>query len=150
MARVVRIHLAELMLSTDFRAHSALRSQARRMIGESQIDLPRYSNQRPIEGKTMLRKISAALIAATLSGAPAFAQSTMIATRAPATQPAKIPALKTIKMSAKPTVAKVHKASKIGKIKKHKVKKQKLVKMSKPMLPKKHIVGKPTTRAQHN
>ena len=103
----------------------------------------------------MFRKITVALLATTLFAAPVLAQSTMVAPRAPVTQPVKGPAVKTSAITAKPAFAKANKTVKITKVKKHQVKKHavkkhKVVKHSKVTSTGKHITGKSSTPSHHN
>src|SRR5262245_37276654 len=103
----------------------------------------------------MFKKFGAALLAVTMLSAPVLAQSTMMTTRAPVTQPAKhvaVKATKTTMKTHKPIFAKAHKTSKvtkakIHKAKVHKVKKHKIVKHTKPVVFGKH--NKPAT-SRHN
>jgi hypothetical protein len=101
----------------------------------------------------MFRKLTIALLATTLLASPVLAQSTMATAPAPATQPAKIVAVKTTGHTAKPIFAKAHKATKISKVKKHKVKKVKVAKHVKHMTVSKHRVhvsAKPATPSHQN
>ena len=92
----------------------------------------------------MFRKLTVALLATTLFVGPVLAQSTMATAPAPATQPAKTPAVKTTVTTAKPIFAKAHKAAKISKVKKHKVKKIKIAKQ------RNHVNVKPAMPSLHN
>jgi len=101
----------------------------------------------------MFRKITIALLAGTLLAGPVLAQSTMSTARAPATQPAKVVAVKTTVITAKPIFAKAHKATNVSKVKKHKVKKVKVAKHVKHMTVVKHRIhasAKPATPSHHN
>jgi len=86
----------------------------------------------------MFSKITVALLAVTLLAVPAMAQSTMVSPRAPATQPVKIPALK-----SHAAMARVHDAHaiKVVKVKKHKHKKLKVAKHA--------VHGKHVVHAKH-
>jgi hypothetical protein len=104
----------------------------------------------------MFRKLTIALLATTLLAAPVLAQSTMGTAGAPATQPAKIVAVKTTAHTA-PIFAKAHvkthKVTKISKVKKHKVKKVKVAKHVKHMTVSKHRIhmsAKPAAPSHQN
>ena len=98
----------------------------------------------------MFRKITVALLATTLLATPVFAQSSISAARAPATQPAKVPVMKTTINTAKPVFAKAHKIHKVVKVKKHKVKKLKVAKHMPVAKHVVHVTAKPATPSHHN
>ena len=75
----------------------------------------------------MLSKIVVALLATSMIAAPVLAQSTMPSPRAPASQPAKIPAATPTVNATKPAIAKVIK------VKRHKVKRVKIAKHATPV-----------------